>query len=97
MPAVSEKQRKFFGAVYNCKKTGNCPTPQIKKIAKNMSTNKIKDFLRKENQSFISFQDYIMLRESSGACTCECSACKMKDCTKCNCENCECEGCNCKD
>lgn len=32
MPPVSEKQRKLFGAVVNCKKTGECASPKIKKL-----------------------------------------------------------------
>lgn len=96
MPSVTDKQRRFFGAVYNCKTTGNCPSPKIKKTAKSMSAEKIKHFLRKENNSFISFADYIKLKEAAVNCSCECMPCKQGNCKACDCENCECEGCACK-
>jgi hypothetical protein len=48
MPAKTEKQRKFFGAVMGAKKA-----------AKEMSIKQIKDFLKKEN---VTFSDFFLLR-----------------------------------
>lgn len=49
MPAVSEKQRKFMGAVESCKKGGKC-SPETKKAAKSMSEKQVKDFLTKKKK-----------------------------------------------
>lgn len=48
MPAKSEKQRKLFGAVVHCKKTGDCSSGKIKKIAKGISLEDAEDFARKK-------------------------------------------------
>lgn len=45
MPSRSKSQRKFFGAVMGCKKTGKC-SPATKKAAKSMSKGQVKDFLK---------------------------------------------------
>ena len=45
MPAKTEKQRKFMGAVMGCKTTGKC-SQATKQAAKSMSKNQIKDFLK---------------------------------------------------
>ena len=45
MPATSEKQKKFFGAVMGCKKSGKC-SPTTKKAAKSMTKKQVKDFLK---------------------------------------------------
>lgn len=42
--AVSKKQQKFMGMVYQCKKTGKCPSEQVSKAAKSMTKNDAKDF-----------------------------------------------------
>ena len=49
MPAKSEKQRKFFGAVMSAKKGKNNVTGAAKKASKEMSEKTIKDFLKKES------------------------------------------------
>jgi hypothetical protein len=45
MPAKTQKQKKFFGAVMGCKKTGAC-SPATKKAAKSMTKKQVKDFLK---------------------------------------------------
>ena len=45
MPSVSEKQRRFFYAVKQCKETGKCK-PNIKEVAKKLTTKQIEDFLK---------------------------------------------------
>ena len=70
MPAKSEKQRKLFGAVVHCKETGECASPEIKKIAKGISLEKAKDFARKtpKKKSLkeeYSFAHFVKMRESS--------------------------------
>ncbi len=62
MPAKSEKQRKFFGAVVRCKETGDCSSKKVKKTAEGISLEDSKDFARKpkkknlkEEYSFASF------------------------------------------
>jgi hypothetical protein len=49
MPAKSEKQRKFFGAVMGAKKGQKGVTGAAKKASKEMSKSSIKDFLKKES------------------------------------------------
>jgi len=58
MPAKSEKQRKFFGAVMSAKKGKKEVTGAAKKASKEMSEKTIKDFLKKE--SFDSIIDSIL-------------------------------------
>jgi hypothetical protein len=52
MPAKSEKQRKFFGAVMGAKKGQKDVTGAAKKAAKEMPEKEIKKFLKKESLSF---------------------------------------------
>jgi len=54
MPAKSEKQRKFFGAVMGAKKGQKGVKGAAKKAAKNMPKKEIKKFLKKE-----SFDDVV--------------------------------------
>jgi len=49
MPAKSEKQRKFFGAVMSAKKGKKGVTGAAKKTAKEMPEKVIKHFLKKES------------------------------------------------
>lgn len=63
MPAKSEKQRKFFGAVMGAKKGQKSVSGAAKKVAKDMPKKEIKKFLKKE--SFDMAIDRI-LREFSG-------------------------------
>lgn len=53
MPATSEKQRRFFGAVMGAKKGQKGVSGAAKKVAKGMTKKQVKDFLKKE-----SFKDY---------------------------------------
>ena len=52
MPAKSEKQRKFFGAVMGAKKGHKDVTGAANKVAKKMPKKEIKKFLKKESLSF---------------------------------------------
>ena len=54
MPAKSEKQRKFFGAVMGAKKGQKGVKGAAKKVAKEMPKKEIKKFLKKE-----SFDDIV--------------------------------------
>lgn len=69
MPAKSEKQRKLFGAVVRCKKTGECASKGIKKIAKGISLGDAKDFARKRKKKHLkeeyTFAHFIQMREQS--------------------------------
>lgn len=49
MPAVSEKQRRFFGAVVGAKE-GNVksPSPALQKAASSVTLDQAKDFARKK-------------------------------------------------
>ena len=63
MPAKSEKQRKFFGAVMGAKKGQKGVSGAAKKAAKDMPEKEIKKFLKKE-----SFEDTVnaVLRDITG-------------------------------
>lgn len=58
MPAKSEKQKRFMGAVMGAKK-GKKVTGAAKKAAKLMTTKQIKDYLHSEN--FIDTCNRILL------------------------------------
>ena len=49
MPAKSEKQRKFFGAVMSAKKGKKGVSGAAKKAASEMTTKQVSDFLKKES------------------------------------------------
>ena len=49
MPAKSEKQRNFFGAVMGAKKSKKGVSGAAKKAAKEMPKKEIKKFLKKES------------------------------------------------
>tara|TARA_B100000287_G_scaffold21001_1_gene20842 strand:- start:198 stop:833 length:636 start_codon:yes stop_codon:yes gene_type:complete len=42
--AKSRSQQKLMGMALNCKRTGDCPSPEIKKMADGMSEKELKDF-----------------------------------------------------
>lgn len=52
MPAKSEKQRRFFGAVMGAKKGQKGVSGAAKKVAKEMPEKEIKKYLKKESLSF---------------------------------------------
>jgi len=62
MPSVSEKQRRFFGAVEGAKKGKKGVSGKAKKVAEEMPEKEIKKFLktkrRKVKESF-NFRDMI--------------------------------------
>ena len=88
MPAKSEKQRKFFGAVMGAKKGQKGVTGAAKKAAKEMPKKEIKKFLKKESfddtvNSILNklFLETIVKEEhckyAAEGCSCnECSECK---------------------
>lgn len=84
MPAKSEKQRKFFGAVMGAKKGQTGVTGAAKKAAKDMPEKEIKKFLKKE--SFDTLVDNILTnlitKNIEEAAKCE-AAEKGCDCHKC--------------
>jgi len=59
MPSVSQKQKKFFGAVMSAKKGKKGVTGAAKKAAKEMPEKEIKKFL-KVKESFDSIIDSIL-------------------------------------
>lgn len=50
MPAKTEKQRKFFGAVLSEKEGKGKFSKEVKKVAKEMSKEEIKKFTKKKKQ-----------------------------------------------
>jgi hypothetical protein len=44
MPAKSKSQQRFFGMVHKCQKTGNCASPEVKKVAGDISYDDADDF-----------------------------------------------------
>ena len=84
MPAKSEKQRKFFGAVMGAKKHQKGVKGAEKKVAKNMPKKEIKKFLKKESyeagemfdELFETFMSQFYVTESTRA---SYDACKDED------------------
>jgi len=103
MPSVSKSQQRFFGAVKKCQDTGVCLSSKIKKAAKSMSKKAVKDFAKTKHkklperfkEGFLSFGEFVLLKEGKNMCECKCSGCKT-DCKLCDCKNCSCKGCKCK-
>jgi hypothetical protein len=50
MPSKSKSQQRFFGLVHKCKKTGECISPKIKKVADNISDKDAKDFAKTKHK-----------------------------------------------
>ena len=50
MPATSEKQKNFFGAVMGAKKGKKGSSPEAKKVAKEMPEKEIKKFLKTDKE-----------------------------------------------
>lgn len=48
MPAKSEKQRKFMGAVASCQENPTKCTPATKAAAESMTKEQVKDFTKKK-------------------------------------------------
>ena len=44
MPAVSKKQQKLMGAALHCKKTGDCASAEVRKVADSMSMDELEKF-----------------------------------------------------
>lgn len=42
--AKSKSQQRFMGMVYNCKKTGDCPSASVRKAADSMKLGDVEDF-----------------------------------------------------
>jgi len=61
MPAKSEKQRRFFGAVMGAKKHKGKVKGAAAKAAKEMTTSQIKDFLHKEKYN--NFKEFFPIWE----------------------------------
>ena len=57
MPATSEKQRKFFGAVMGAKKGKPGSSGKAKEVAKDMNKGQIKDFLTVKAEYAQGFMD----------------------------------------
>ena len=91
MPAKSEKQRKFFGAVMGAKKHQKGVKGAEKKVAKNMPKKEIKKFLKKESyeagemfdELFETFMSQFYVTESTRA---SYDACKDEDEEDCGCD-----------
>ena len=44
MPAKSKSQQRLFGLVRKCQKTGECDSPEIKKVSKSISSKDAKKY-----------------------------------------------------
>ena len=91
MPAKSERQRRLFGMVVRCKKTGECASQGVEKIAKGISLADAEDFARKPIKEEYSFKFFVEKKLQS-ECGCDCSACKLGRCSDCTKKPCPCKG-----
>ena len=68
MPAKSKAQQRFFGMVHQCKKTGKCASPEIKKVADEMKDKydkknkktKHKGLPEKKVKESMTFKEFLM-------------------------------------
>lgn len=44
MPAKSKHQQRFFGMVHKCQKTGDCASPEVRKVAKSIDYDDADEF-----------------------------------------------------
>lgn len=69
MPSKSEKQRRYFGYLYSLKKAGKksdkwkSASKSAKKTVNDMSIEELKDFLRKDENHIMCFNDFCKLNE----------------------------------
>jgi ribulose kinase len=71
--SVSVAQQRIMGAALNCKRTGDCRSPSIKKIAQGMSEKDLRDFAKTKHKNlpyhkkFKSFKEYFEIRQREEA------------------------------
>lgn len=51
MPAETERQRRFMGAIRSYKEGRGTGSPEVRKAAKSMSYSQVRDFTRKPKRS----------------------------------------------
>lgn len=75
--SVSVAQQRIMGAALNCKRTGNCSSPSVKKIADGMSEKDLHDFAKTKHKDLpyhkekkkkrMSFKEYVEMRANSSS------------------------------
>jgi len=68
MPAKSKSQQRLMGMVYQCKKTGKCASPEVKKIAASMKSKDAKKFAETKHKGLpehkvkesMSFKEFLL-------------------------------------
>jgi hypothetical protein len=66
MPAKSKSQQRFFGMVHKCQKTGDCASPEVKKVAGSISYDDADEFastkhkgLPEKKEEWTSFRSWL--------------------------------------
>lgn len=88
MPAKTEKQKRFFGAVMGAKKDQPNISGSAKKVAKKMPKKEIKKYLKKEN--FDNVVNHLLEKFFKEGMTLE----KNYTCNWAKEKNCDCDGCS---
>jgi hypothetical protein len=73
MPSSSKSQQRLFGLIRKCQKEGKCLSPKIRKMAKKINPEAVRDFAKtkhkklpeRKHESFLNFKDWLVLRENS--------------------------------
>lgn len=67
MPAKSKAQQRFMGMVHQCKKTGDCASEEVEKVAKSIKAKDAKKFAKTKHDKLpnrvdeqMSFMDYLL-------------------------------------
>ena len=76
MSSKSKSQQRFFGMVHNCKKSGECSSPEVKKVADEISDEDAKDFASTKHKDLPekkTFKEWTEDRKGRKTITIECN------------------------
>ncbi len=66
MSAKSKSQQRLMGMVHHCKKTGECDSEQVKKMADSMKDSDVEDFAKTKHDDLpnkvvesVSFREFL--------------------------------------
>ena len=68
MPAKSKAQQRFMGMVHQCKKTGDCASEEVEKVAKSIKAKDAKKFAKTKHKKLpekvvkenITFKEFLL-------------------------------------
>lgn len=83
MPAKSKSQQRLFGLVRKCQKTGECDSPEIKKVSKSISSKDAKKYAstkheglpEKKKKKAKTFKEWLEIRDTISEVGTSCGSC----------------------